>query len=87
MGASFNLSQPKANLWIHFLSPLLETGLSNAKLMPSRTMDEPIGEVSSLYSHDGVEREIQRPTKGQKVYSSGKKKTHTVKNNVLADAW
>ena len=84
MGASFNLSQPKANLWIHFLNPLLEEALSAAELMPCRQMDQSTGEKSSLYSHDGVEREIQRPKKDQKIYYSGKKKTHTVKNNVLA---
>ena len=86
MGASFNLSQSKANLWIHFLTPLLEEALSDAKLTPSRKMDECIGDEPSVYSHDGVEREIQRPKKDQKTYYSGKKKTHTVKNNVLADA-
>ena len=86
MGVSFNLSQSKANLWIHFLTPLLEEALSDAKLTPSRQMDKSVGDEPSLYSHDGVEREIQRPKKDQKTYYSGKKKTHTVKNNVLADA-
>jgi len=86
MGTSFEMSQPKANLWIHFLTPLLEEALSDAKQLPSRKMDESFGDEAALYSHDGVEREIQRPKKDQKVYYSGKKKTHTVKNNVLADA-
>jgi hypothetical protein len=85
MGTSFEMSQPKANLWIHFLTPLLEEALSDAKLLPSRKMDKSIDDEASLYSHDGVEREIQRPKKDQKTYYSGKKKTHTVKNNVLAD--
>ncbi len=85
MGTSFNLSQPKVNLWIHFLSPLLEEAISEAGLMPSRQMDEAIDNEPSLYSHDGVERDIQRPKKDQKTYYSGKKKTHTIKNNVLAD--
>ena len=86
MGVSFGLSQPKVNLWIHFLTPLLEEVLIHTKLTPSRTMDESIGNEASIYSHDGVEREIQRPKKDQKTYYSGKKKTHTVKNNLLADA-
>jgi hypothetical protein len=85
MGVSFTITQPKANLWIHYLNPLLEEALSSAKRLPSREMDEVIGDEPSLYSHDGVEREIQRPKKDQKTYYSGKKKTHTVKNNVLAD--
>lgn len=85
MGANFQLSQPKANLWIHFLTPLLEEALLEAKFAPSRKVDEAIKSTASLYSHDGVEREIQRPKKDQKTYYSGKKKTHTIKNNVLAD--
>ena len=86
MGISFTMSQPKANLWIHFLTPLLDMALSDAKLPPSREMDAVADDKPSVYSHDGVEREIQRPKKDQKKYYSGKKKTHTVKNNVLADA-
>jgi hypothetical protein len=86
MGASFDLSQPKANLWIHFLTPLLEEALTASKLAPSRERDESTEGKPSVYSHDGVEREIQRPKKDQKTYYSGKKKTHTIKNNVLADA-
>lgn len=85
LGASFNVSQPKANLWIHFLTPLLEKALCEAKLAPVRKRGTPVNQEPSLYSHDGVERAIQRPKKDQKTYYSGKKKTHTVKNNVLAD--
>lgn len=38
--------------------------------------------------HDGTERPIQRPkdSEKQKEYYSGKKKTHTVKNNILANS-
>ena len=86
MGINVSLSQPKANLWIHFLTPLLEEALSEAKRMPSRKMNECEGDNASVYSHDGVEQEIQRPKKDQEAHYSGKKKTHTVKNNVLADA-
>ena len=75
MGISFGLSQSKANLWIHFLTPLLANALSDAKLAPARTMDKSIANEASVYSHDGVEREIQRPKKNQNVYYSGKKKT------------
>ncbi len=86
MGITFNMTQPKANLWIHFLTPLLEEALSSAEQLPSRKMDKVVGDKPSLYSHDGVEREIQRPKKDQETYYSGKKKTHTLKNNVLADS-
>jgi hypothetical protein len=39
------------------------------------------------FCHDGTERRIQRPKDAaqQKSYSSGKKKSHTVKNVVLVD--
>ena len=86
MGTSFGMSQPKANLWIHFLSPILENSLSEAELLPARKAVESLDKEDSLFSHDGTERPIQRPKKEQKTYYSGKKKTHTVKNNVLANA-
>lgn len=85
MGSSFGISQPKANLWIHYLSPVLQSALSKAGLSPSRDADSLGDEEGSLFSHDGTERLIQRPKKGQKTYYSGKKKAHTVKNNVLAN--
>lgn len=85
LGSSFGMSQPKANLWIHYLSPVLQKALSEAGLSPAREADDLGKEPGSLFSHDGTERPIQRPTKGQKTYYSGKKKTHTVKNNVLAN--
>lgn len=85
LGSSFGMTQPKANLWIHYLSPVLQNALSTAALSPAREADELADEPGSLFSHDGTERPIQRPTTGQKAYYSGKKKTHTVKNNVLAN--
>ena len=41
-----------------------------------------------LYFHDGTERPIQRPKdpEVQETFYSGKKKRHTVKNNVLVNA-
>jgi len=85
MGSSFGMTQPKANLWIHYLSPILQDALSKAELSPARKADGLDNESGSLFSHDGTERPIQRPKKDQKTYYSGKKKTHTVKNNVLAN--
>ena len=43
--------------------------------------------VQIIFFHDGVERPIQRPKDAevQSSYYSGKKKCHTVKNNVLID--
>lgn len=85
MGASFDMSQPKANVWIHYLSPLLKYALSKADLSPARSADGLLEEDGSVFSHDGTERPIQRPKKDQKTFYSGKKKAHTVKNNVLAN--
>ena len=41
-----------------------------------------------IFFHDGVERPIQRPkaAEAQKVYYSGKKKQHSLKNNILINA-
>ena len=38
-----------------------------------------------IFFHDGIERPIQRPkdVEAQQAYYSGKKKQHTVKNNIL----
>ena len=41
-----------------------------------------------IFFHDGIECPIQRPkdVEAQKAYYSGKKKQHTVKNNILINA-
>jgi len=87
-GKLFGISQPKANLWIHYLMPILASSLNKLKAMPSRAMQDIHEEEASVYSHDGTERPIQRPkdSEKQKEYYSGKKKTHTVKNNIVANA-
>ncbi|MBF0242693.1 MAG: transposase [Desulfamplus sp.] len=87
-GKLFGISQPKANLWIHYLMPILALSLNKLKAMPSRAMQDIHEEEASVYSHDGTERPIQRPkdSEKQKEYYSGKKKTHTVKNNIVANA-
>lgn len=85
LGSSFGMTQPKANVWIHYLSPVLQEALSTAHLSPAREAGDLNHEPGSLFSHDGTERPIQRPKEDQKTYYSGKKKAHTVKNNVLAN--
>lgn len=86
-GISFEMSQPKANQWIHFLLPILQLALSKTNSLPCRDMKEFSQEDSTLFLHDGTERPILRPKNKelQKEFYSGKKKKHTVKNNVLAD--
>ena len=88
LGKLFGISQPEANLWIHYLLPILSSALSEMKVMPCRSMEELQEEEASIYSHDGTERPIRRPqdNKKQKKYYSGKQGTHTVKNNILANA-
>lgn len=89
-GALFGISQPKANQWIHCLLPILRQTLAVMDQLPAREMSnlkmEP-SDDSDWYHHDGTERPIQRPRdpEEQKKYYSGKKKQHTIKNNVLID--
>jgi len=87
-GQLFGISQPKTNLWIHYLMPILQAALDKMKVLPCRDMQELDEKEASLYAHDGTERMIQRPKDNakQKEHYSGKKKAHTVKNNILANS-
>lgn len=84
---AFSISQPKANLWIHFLTPIMQNTLNQAGVAPARNMDDFSEKEPSVFSHDGTERPIQRPkdNEEQEKYYSGKQKRHTVKNNILAN--
>lgn len=86
-GAVFGLSQPKANLWIHCLHSVLNRALAAQGALPARNMDdmEEVVVAAAVYFHDGTERPIPRPrdAEAQRQYYSGKKKQHTVKNNVF----
>jgi len=77
-GALFGMSQPKANLWIHSLHPILNRTLADVGELPARQMaDVAFDEQDeALYFHDGTERPIQRPLDPdlQRAYYSGKKK-------------
>ncbi len=86
-GELFGMGQPKANQWIHCLQNVLKQALACEGALPAREMmdvqfDE---EKDGVYRHDGTERPIQRPSdkEKQKTYYSGKKKGHTVKNNLM----
>lgn len=88
-GTLFGMSQPKANKWIHLLHLILNRALGAADELPVRdaaqlNLSE---EEQSLFFHDGTERPINRPKskEDQRMYYSGKKKRHTVKNNVIID--
>ena len=95
----FGTSQPVANKWIHRLLPVVNRALADLGELPSRetypaTFDksaEPSTDdpgFKTTFFHDGTERPIQRPKdpEVQKAYYSGKKKQHTVKNNLMINA-
>jgi len=89
-GELFGMSQSKANLWIHRLHPMLNRALGAAGELPVREAErlDLDDEEYQMFFHDGTERPIQRPKDqdAQKMYYSGKKKHHTVKNNVILTA-
>jgi len=76
-GALFGISQPKANLWIHCLHPLVNQALAAVDALPAREMPAELfaDDDTTLYFHDGTERAIQRPSdpEQQREYYSGKK--------------
>jgi len=97
-GILLGLSQPKANAWIHFLSPILKATLATQGAVPLRSMEDveredveredvEIEEEGRIFLHDGTKRPIQRPKEEEKQqeFYSGKKKGHTVKNNILSN--
>ena len=88
-GEVFAMPQPVANKWIHVLHPCLNLALAQAGELPVRTAVElphPTTE-QPLFFQDGTERPILRPKDkdAQGTFYSGKKKRHTVKNNVLVN--
>lgn len=88
----FDISQGQANEWIHKLSEVLNNSLDYENQLPERdakNLEEVLDEHIELeFMIDGTERQIQRPKDNtkQKTFYSGKKKCHTVKNNVITDA-
>jgi len=85
----FDMSQGQANIWIHRLAHVLQMALEIEGHLPERDatkLAEALAKYDILeFAIDGAERRRQRPKdeKEQKKYYSGKKKTHTVKNNVI----
>jgi len=88
-GEVFNIPQPVVNKWIHILHTCLNLALGALGEIPARSATDLqlAAEGEFLYFQDGTERPIQRPKdpEGQRVFYSGKKKRHTVKNNVLVN--
>jgi len=90
-GFFFGMGQPQANDWIHRLSPVLKTALGYDLQLPARTAKDIKAVLETCpgleFIIDGTERPIRRPQdkERQKANYSGKKKRHTVKNNVITD--
>ena len=90
LGLFFGLSQPQANYWIHTLTPVLNEALGYEKQLPARKtrdIEQVLAECPELeFIIDGTERPIQRPKDCQRQVDnySGKKRRHTLKNNVIS---
>jgi hypothetical protein len=85
----FGMQQSQVSQWIHFLLPLVKASLADCDELPDRekeniNLDE---DEAGLFFHDGTERPINRPQdpEEQELYYSGKKKQHTVKNDLVID--
>lgn len=86
-GALFHLSQPRVNLWIHCLLPVLFETLRQLNELPARNLEQLSLQLKgqSLFFHDATERPIPRPLDyaRQRQYYSGKAHAHTIKNQLL----
>lgn len=88
----FGMSQSQANVWVRRLAEVLRRALGKGAYLPERNpgkSEDALKKCPRLcFVTDGTEREIQRPKdpERQKFFFSGKKKTHTLKNNFIADA-
>jgi len=92
-GLQFELSQPQVNEWVHRLMPILRQALADLGMRPVRdpqavSTDPLVNEAGADLVIDGTERRRQRPKDAQQQRQSysGKKKSHTDKNILLANA-
>ena len=91
-GLQFDLSQPQVNEWVHRLLPILRQALAELGMTPVRDpeavpTDPLVNEAGADLVIDGTERRRQRPKDAQQQRQSysGKKKSHTDKNILLAN--
>jgi hypothetical protein len=93
MAELFGLSVTRVNFWIHHLLPVLRDALDQLDVLPQREpvalAREPltVGKERRLLI-DGTDRRRQRPKNAgkQALHYSGKKKAHTDKNVLVANA-
>lgn len=89
-GFLFGIGQPQAHEWVHKLTQVLNQALGYERQLPEREpsrLEAVLNQCPSLeFIIDGTERRLNRPKDkdAQKEYYSGKKKSHTVKNNVIS---
>ncbi len=80
LGLIFNLHNSNVCRHIKYITPLLARIFKiPTRKIENRLTEEEIG----LYLIDATEQPINRPKKGQKKYYSGKKKRHTMKNQIV----
>jgi DDE superfamily endonuclease/Helix-turn-helix of DDE superfamily endonuclease len=92
LGVTFEMSQARANQWLHRLLPVLHQALADLGVMPERNPrqfaahERRRGEKLDL-TIDGTERRRQRPKNPEKqaLHYSGKKKAHSDKNVVIVN--
>lgn len=91
-GLQFGLSQGRVNYWVHRLLPVLQQSLALMGMKPERDGKQvadliEANEGGANLSIDATERGLQRPVNREKQQEkySGKKKTHTDKNLLLAN--
>lgn len=88
-GYLFGIGQAQANEWVHRLTHILNQALGKEQHLPEREpakLEAVLTACPSLeFIVDGPERPINRPKDKEdgKTYYSGKKKSHTVKNDVI----
>jgi DDE superfamily endonuclease/Helix-turn-helix of DDE superfamily endonuclease len=93
MAELFGLSQPRVNYWLHRLLPALREALDELGALPERD-PQAFARTAAPRSRgtrriiDGTERRRQRPKtpEKQRAHYSGRKKTHSDKNVVVATA-
>lgn len=90
-GFLFEMGQAQAHEWVHRLSGVLHQALGYERQLPER---EPAKLAAVLdtcpsleFLIDGTERPINRPKDkaDRQTYYSGKRKAHTVKNNIISE--
>lgn len=91
MGFLFGIGQSQVNEWIHRLTEVLKQALLEGGYLPERCPEHLIEVLSTSleqeFAIDGTERRRQRPKdkEEQKKYYSGKRKAHTMKNDLIVD--